>query len=88
MWPETDWPSSAIKRTNRLNMDFVYPPGNPTKQIVEPLSRTDICHGHTIYRKHVSASMDRFIHKVFIIYIIVITESREFVIDTYALKLV
>lgn len=25
MWPETDWPSSAIKRTNRLNMDFVYP---------------------------------------------------------------
>lgn len=32
--------------------------------------------------------MDRFIVKVFIIYIIVITESREFVIDTYTLKLV
>lgn len=32
--------------------------------------------------------MDRFIVKVFIIYIIVITESREFVIDTYSLKLV
>lgn len=32
--------------------------------------------------------MDRFIVKVFIIYIIVITESRKFVIDTYTLKLV
>lgn len=79
MWPETDWPSSAIKRTNRLNMDFVYPqeiPQNKSSNL------------STIYRKHVSASMDRFIHKVYIIYIIVITESREFVIDTYALKLV
>lgn len=32
--------------------------------------------------------MDRFIVKVFTIYIIVITESRKFVIDTYTLKLV
>lgn len=32
--------------------------------------------------------MDRFIYKVFIIYIIVIIELREFVIDIYVLKLV
>lgn len=83
MWPETDWPSSAIKRTNRLNMDFVYPQEIPQNK------SSNLSHGPIFAMDTLSTgSMDRFIHKVFIIYIIVITESREFVIDTYALKLV